>query len=772
MKRSLVLFVLVCGCLWAALPASARQGVPPKSLVVDHLEAEIVDALWLDHIDPEALLAEDALRFEKSLDTLRAVPVRFALPVDMKVTPRTHGTWTEIPEGRVWRLEVRAPGATDLNFGFSRFKVPAGATLYVLSPEERYYQGPYTAADVRGHGQLWTPVIPGELGVIELFIPHGVKGVPQLELTRVGRGYRDLFNKGIGAALKQGSCNIDVACSASAGWEDQIRAVGVYGTNGSTFCTGTLINNLEEDERPFFITANHCGIGSGNAPSVVVYWNYESPTCGQLAGGSLSDNTSGATFRASDSQNDMTLIELNSTPAASYNVYYAGWDARTSTQPQGSVGIHHPNTDEKAISFNDDPLTTVNSCIGTGGSNTHWEVDNWEQGTTEPGSSGSALFDPATKRLVGYLSGGLASCSNPSGYDCYGKISVGWSRGLSTWLDPSSTGVRFIDGLEPTGGGGGGGPTVLTDGVPVTGLSGAAGSEQFFTLDVPAGATNLSFQMSGGSGDADLYVKFGSAPTTSSYDCRPYSGGNNESCPITSAQTGTYHVMIRGYASFSGVSLVGSFDTGGGGGGNVLQNGVPVTGLSGSSGSQQFFTLDVPSGASNLSIGISGGSGDADLYVRFGAAPTTGNYDCRPYLNGNTENCSFTSPSTGTYHVMIRAYSSFSNLTLVATFDTGGGGDTGQTWSSLSGSTGNQQNFTQVITTSSELTVELSGGSGDADLYVRLGAPPTTSNYDCRPYLAGNNETCTFDPASSGTYYIMVRAYSSYSGATLTTTPE
>ncbi|MBL8297262.1 MAG: PPC domain-containing protein, partial [Rhodanobacteraceae bacterium] len=82
---------------------------------------------------------------------------------------------------------------------------------------------------------------------------------------------------------------------------------------------------------------------------------------------------------------------------------------------------------------------------------------------------------------------------------------------------------------------------------------------QTFTLAVPAGATNLKFVLSGGTGDADLYVKFGSAPTLSSYDCRPFLGGNNETCNITTAQAGTYYVMLNGYAAYSGASLTGSF---------------------------------------------------------------------------------------------------------------------------------------------------------------------------------------------------------------------
>jgi serine protease len=112
------------------------------------------------------------------------------------------------------------------------------------------------------------------------------------------------------------------------------------------------------------------------------------------------------------------------------------------------------------------------------------------------------------------------------------------------------------------------------------------------------------------------------------------------------------------------------------GGGNVLQNGVPVTGISGASGSQQFWTIDVPAGASNLVIATSGGTGDADLYVRFGSAPTTSTYNCRPYLNGNNETCSFATPQTGTYHVMLRGYTSFSGVTLTGSYTAGGASQT------------------------------------------------------------------------------------------------
>ena len=104
----------------------------------------------------------------------------------------------------------------------------------------------------------------------------------------------------------------------------------------------------------------------------------------------------------------------------------------------------------------------------------------------------------------------------------------------------------------------------LENGVAQTNLSGASGDQLNFTMAVPVGATNVNFLMTGGTGDADLYVKFGSAPTTSSYDCRPYKSGNEEICSSAN-DNGTYYVMLDGYTSFSGVSLTGNYTEDNGG---------------------------------------------------------------------------------------------------------------------------------------------------------------------------------------------------------------
>ncbi|WPB78635.1 M4 family metallopeptidase [Archangium violaceum] len=196
-------------------------------------------------------------------------------------------------------------------------------------------------------------------------------------------------------------------------------------------------------------------------------------------------------------------------------------------------------------------------------------------------------------------------------------------------------------------------PVVLANGVSVTGISvsGSAWSCTY-TLAVPAGATNLAFNLSGGTGDGDMYVKFGSEPTSSSYDCRPYASGNTEACTFAAPSAGTYYVKIYGYSAASGMSLKGSYTGGSGGGGPVSE----TAGGSVASGANAFhggFSV-VPGTQFKV---VMTGSGDPDLYVRFGAQPTTTTYTCRPYLSGASETCDVTVPAGQTSaYIMVRGY--------------------------------------------------------------------------------------------------------------------
>jgi vibriolysin len=217
----------------------------------------------------------------------------------------------------------------------------------------------------------------------------------------------------------------------------------------------------------------------------------------------------------------------------------------------------------------------------------------------------------------------------------------------------------------PGGGGGGGTDTVLTSGVPISGLSGATGSQAFFKIVVPAGQSTLTIAISGGTGDVDMYTKLGARPTLSVYDCRPYQTGNAETCTVTAPAAGTYYVMLNAYSAFSGVTLTATYSAAGGGD-PLLTNGQAIT-ISGAAGSTQYWRINTPAGKI-LTVSMSGGTGDADLYTRFGSRPTTTTYLCRPYQSGNNETCTVSATSAGDYYIMVRGYSAFSGVSLKASY--------------------------------------------------------------------------------------------------------
>jgi lysyl endopeptidase len=447
------MLVFAALALIPAASAFARMEEEPRSfsLAGETKALEQVQRKLLPKVDVELLLAQDRDHL-KNLQ--RPEPLRFAVANDVAFTLKNSGTWQKLADGRLWRLRLHSPGAVSHNLGITRYDMPRGAKLWIYDPDHKHVEGPYMTRHRSQHGSLWTPVIEGEEIVVEVFVPKGVR-LPVLEIRKANQGYRD-FTKTIPGQGTAGTCEIDVICPVGAPWANQIRAVGAYTLNGTAACTGTLLNNSALDGKPYFLSAYHCNVTSGNASSVVVYWNYQSPICGNQGPGSTADNQSGAIFRARWQPTDFLLLELQNAPPGSYNVYYSGWDA-TPTAPPSTVAIHHPAVDVKSISFSN---STPQSAIwggGLNGSGNHWRV-TWSStgGVTEPGSSGSCLFSTFTKRCIGQLHGGASYCFAPAQdlWDDYGKFSVSWNGGgtpatrLKDWLDPLNLGISGMDG-EP-----------------------------------------------------------------------------------------------------------------------------------------------------------------------------------------------------------------------------------------------------------------------------------------------------------------------------------
>jgi len=447
------------GCLlvtlWlGGLSQAFAQGSasPPLPLAQGAKPLNTVATLTTPPLDLKKLRAEDEQRLGDGL------PPRFAQPVPVEVIPATHGTWEVLAaDRRLWRLRINAPDAVSINLGFSRYHMPPGGQLFLYTADYQTIIGPFTAGDNEKHGQLWTPLLPGGDIVVEVSLPAEAVAELELALTAINQGYV-AFSRA--RQVQSGSCNIDVACPIAADWQDIAPSVGVYTVDGSFICTGSLVNNTAQDLTPYFLTAAHCGITGESAPTVVVYWNYEHSTCrtpgtpdsSQPGDGSLAQFNSGAVLRASYGPSDMALIELDDPISPDHNLSWAGWDV-TDEAPAGVTTIHHPDTEEKRISFDDDP-TAISSYLDSSnpGDGTHLRIIDWDLGTTEPGSSGAPLFNQA-QRIVGQLHGGYAACGNEES-DWYGRLFTSWTGGgsqdsrLSDWLDPLNGGAVVLDGYR------------------------------------------------------------------------------------------------------------------------------------------------------------------------------------------------------------------------------------------------------------------------------------------------------------------------------------
>ncbi|CAM2070666.1 Pre-peptidase C-terminal domain-containing protein [Sulfidibacter corallicola] len=208
----------------------------------------------------------------------------------------------------------------------------------------------------------------------------------------------------------------------------------------------------------------------------------------------------------------------------------------------------------------------------------------------------------------------------------------------------------------------GSGIPVIGNGQTIEGLSASQDEWLYFRMIVPENTRDLTFEISGGFGDADLYTRLGAQPTRNDWDCRPYSNGNNETCTVANPSAGEYFIGIRAYNSFGNLQLTASYQI-------DTRQGFTETDLAAAHGDWLHFTIEIPAGASQLDIDIEGGSGDADLYVRNGAQPTKDDWDYRPYIGGNRESVDVASPQAGTWHVSLRGYNAFSGVTLTVYYE-------------------------------------------------------------------------------------------------------
>jgi hypothetical protein len=350
-------------------------------------------------------------------------------------------------------LRVKCEQALTVNLTFENTNIPEGNQLFVYNPSKDFILGAFTQEHIYD-GQLGTELIPGQEAVVEYYVaPQNMAG--HIQVGTVTHGYRtanEFIQKAFGSS---GSCNMNANCPDGLPWTQQRNSAVMLVSGSSGFCSGALINNTQNDGKPYVLTANHC---YSNPATWVFRFNWQATDCANPATSPTFQSLSGAVLRARRTPSDFCLVEItgglvNGTVPLDYNPYFSGWD-NSGTIPTTTVCIHHPSGDIKKISF-DDAAPSISQAMGSSEANSTWTVE-WDRNTTtEGGSSGSPLFDQ-NHRIIGQLWGGGASCQNLSAPDYYGRVANSWmpagsnsTNQLKYWLDPTNSGASFIDGFDP-----------------------------------------------------------------------------------------------------------------------------------------------------------------------------------------------------------------------------------------------------------------------------------------------------------------------------------
>ncbi len=390
------------------------------------------------------------------IDKNQVMPFEFAKLIDVDINNEQSGVWEQLPNGdKLWRVHLKSEGAFSINILFSEFIIPIGAKVFVFSPNREMILGAYTSDNNKPNGKLAITPIKGDELIVEYYQPQYAEFDGILNIGNIGHDYVNIFDLKDDNFGRSGSCNIDINCPEGDDWQVEKHAVCRMIIDGRYLCTGSLVNNANNDKTPFVLSANHCVDNQNFAENTVFLFNYESPSCN----GSDGDDTqtiSGSDLIATKNEDngflDFTLLKLSIPVPASYKPFFAGWSSKVDF-PESTVGIHHPWADVKKIAIDNHAPEIANYDEFGYDKQTFWKVLEWDAGTTEKGSSGSPIFDQ-NHRIVGTLSGGEASCGN-SVNDLYQMFSASYDKysedtfQLKKWLDPNDTGVEVLEGYNP-----------------------------------------------------------------------------------------------------------------------------------------------------------------------------------------------------------------------------------------------------------------------------------------------------------------------------------
>lgn len=379
---------------------------------------------------------------------------RFAAPVPTNVSTTNTGHWSALPDssGRIWYCALRSTGAKGLILSFDRFVLPNGGRFYAYTPNHRKVLGAYTEKSCLPSGQFLVGILPGDEVRLEYYEPKGAKPA-EIHINRIDYVYQQ---GGVPEDFGDGAaCNINVNCTQGNAWQTEKKGVArimMQFSNGTGWCTGSLVANTSGTPEPYFLTAHHCQL-IGLNPNFNLWrfdFFYEAPGCTNPATEPSFRSVLGCQRLSWRQETDFLFLKLNPLPD-NLGVYFNGWNRNTATTHPSGVFIHHPSGDIKKISIDPKQIGVHGLQVNWGGifgvsaPNSHWKVDP-DEGIFRQGSSGCPLFDP-NKRVIGQLHGGIL----PTGTSCnvtdtyFGRFDLSFVGNtpevrLRDWLDPNNTG--------------------------------------------------------------------------------------------------------------------------------------------------------------------------------------------------------------------------------------------------------------------------------------------------------------------------------------------
>jgi hypothetical protein len=375
-------------------------------------------------------------------------PNQIGVNRSLAVSPKTRAQKFVNPDGsQIIVLIIKSSGASGIGVHFRNFALANHDEVYVYGPAaDSIVCGPYTNKGPWGSGEFWSGTLVGDTAVIEFYTRRPDEHGKGFEIFEVSHIFPELDLRLWSDQPDILPCELDASCYG----DTQKNAVARirYNNNGPHVCTGTLLNDVAQDQIPYFLTANHCVPTQTVAQTVEVYWFYQTTSCNSgILRSDWVQQIGGANLLATQSSNDFSLLRLaNSAPVGAL---FSGWTSVIQSTGTAVFGLHHPDgfTPPAIDSYLREAHGTITStnaaCLGL----VNGYRTDWTSGTTEPGSSGSGLWN-SSGYLVGVLSCGPspATCSSP--YSSYSKFADFYSQ-----IQPYIGHPPFFNGETALGGG-------------------------------------------------------------------------------------------------------------------------------------------------------------------------------------------------------------------------------------------------------------------------------------------------------------------------------